>query len=145
MKKNILFALFILSLYLASCGHWEGSNPVGVTGGGVDGYGVSGNAQQGNDDSGGGSITVDSRVFGDWYYYKSGKYYYYSFYEDGDFYLEVGDGYNVTADYDGTYSANGSNMVIRINQTSTTYTYQLQNSKLYLTDSSGQTMILTKL
>lgn len=146
MKKIILCTLMtVLLLLLVSCGHWDGSNPVGATGGGADGYGAAGNTQTESDGSGGSSI--DSRIVGEWYYYKSGVYYYYTFEGDGDLRVVADNGDDILGEFTGTYSANGSTMIMRISGRSQndTLSYQLQNGKLYLTDVTGYTVTLTRL
>lgn len=145
MKKiNLCTLMTALLLLLTSCGHWDGSNPVGATGGGADGYGAASNTRNGSDGSGEGAI--DSRIVGDWYYYKSGVYYYYTFAGDGDLIIVAEEGADILGELTGTYSANGSTMIMHINGRgqSDTLTYQLQNGKLYLTDATGYTVTLTR-
>ena len=63
MKRTttLIEGLFILSLVLFSCGHLDGNNPLGVTGGGANGYGSLGSSI-----GGGTGGQIDQNLFGTW-------------------------------------------------------------------------------
>ena len=85
----LLASLFVLSLLLFGCGHLDGNNPLGVTGGGADGYGSAGTTVGG----GGGGSQVDQMLFGTWR----------TDYSANDFeILVIGSGYYQWYDYSGS-------------------------------------------
>jgi hypothetical protein len=64
MAKKALFALLslVILIVLVSCGERDGSNPLGVTGGGSKGYGSQGNAGIESD----GFVSDSQKLVGTW-------------------------------------------------------------------------------
>ncbi len=63
MSRKIITALAIVGIFLmlAGCGHLDGNNPVGVTGGAANGYGGSGTGSGGSGGGGG-----ETSLYGTW-------------------------------------------------------------------------------
>lgn len=143
MKIRGLFIMAaIFALFLAGCGHYEGSNPVGITGGAEDGYG--GGLLEVFQNENGGNGGYDSQLVGDWYYMSGDYMFIYTFQSDGDINIVVMVEYSTVAELSGTFSSSGNQLTMRLDGEVSVYTYSIQSNRLTLTDSDNMTIVLIK-
>jgi hypothetical protein len=123
-KLAWLLAAFSLVIFLGACGHLDGNNPLGVTGGGSSGYGVNGPLAGGE--------TIDIRLQGRWRHdYPYFDYYILRFNADGsfrfDYYAEPG---ILDHTYQGSYRAFLGKIQFQSNGLNGSYPYSVSSDTL---------------
>jgi hypothetical protein len=123
-KSGVILILFML---LLSCSQWGGSNPVGVTGGSNSGYGENEASTPAN------SQQLLIGIWKNTNQEDAEDYTILTFHASAQIIYTIYQNGNVYDYFQGTYSVNGTILQVHIGEEILTYTFYIQNDKLYLT------------